>query len=72
MLITNGILPVPTTSKNPQANSIVERMHKTVGDVLRTHLRDVEIENEHQATAIIDSALASAQCAMRATANSTF
>ena len=31
-----GIKSKPTTVKNPQANSICERMHKTVADMLRT------------------------------------
>ncbi|KAG7345950.1 reverse transcriptase RNA-dependent DNA polymerase [Nitzschia inconspicua] len=32
----NGIQAVPTTVKNPQANAICERMHSTLGDILRT------------------------------------
>ena len=32
------IKDVPTTSKNPQANAICERMHQTVGNILRTLL----------------------------------
>ena len=32
------IKDVPTTSRNPQANSICERMHQTVGNILRTLL----------------------------------
>ena len=32
------IKDVPTTSKNPQANVICERMHQTLGNVLRTLL----------------------------------
>ena len=36
MLHSFGIEPVPTTVKNPQANSPVERMHLTMGDMLRT------------------------------------
>ena len=32
---TLGITAKPTTVKNPQANAIVERLHKTMADVLR-------------------------------------
>ena len=32
----HGIIDRPTTSRNPQANSICERMHHTVANVLRT------------------------------------
>jgi hypothetical protein len=35
----NGIQPVPTTMKNPQANAVCECMHSTVGDMLRTIIR---------------------------------
>jgi len=35
MLWQNGIQDVPTTTKNPQANAICERMHQTVGNLLR-------------------------------------
>ena len=63
---------MPTTIKNPQANAIAERMHKTVGDILRTHLRDMRIEEIEQAHMLVDSALSSASHALRATANSTF
>mmetsp|Transcript_27581 Transcript_27581/g.40549 ORF Transcript_27581/g.40549 Transcript_27581/m.40549 type:complete len:847 (+) Transcript_27581:174-2714(+) len=34
----HGITDAPTTSRNPQGNSICERMHQTVANVLRTKL----------------------------------
>ena len=36
MLSSYGIKPEPTSVKNPRGNSIVERMHLTAGDMLRT------------------------------------
>jgi transposase InsO family protein len=36
VLTMNGIKDVPTTAKNPQSNAIVERLHRTVEDCLRT------------------------------------
>ena len=36
LLHSYGIEPVPTTVKNPQTNSPIERMHLTMADMLRT------------------------------------
>ena len=36
LLASYGIQAVPTTIKNPQANAIIERVHLTMGDMLRT------------------------------------
>ena len=71
MLIQNGIKPIPTTVKNPQANAIVERLHRTVGDQLRTHIHDNAPVNIGTAYDVIDSVLASAQHAMRAATHRT-
>jgi transposase InsO family protein len=35
-----GIIPRPTTPKNPRANSICERMHQVVGNTLRVLIAD--------------------------------
>jgi hypothetical protein len=70
-LIRNGIQPAPITVKNPQANAICERLHSTVGDILRTLLREKPPQNVVQAYELIDTALASAQFAVRAAVNRT-
>ena len=31
-----GIKPRPITTRNPQANAIIERVHQTIGNILRT------------------------------------
>ena len=36
LLASYGIKPNPTTVKNPQGNSVIERVHLTMGDMLRT------------------------------------
>lgn len=59
------IKDVNTTSYNPQANSICERMHQTVGNVLRTLLYANPPTNFNEARDLIDSALATASHAMR-------
>lgn len=70
MLTTNGIQAVPTSVKNPQANAVCERMHKTVQDMLNTTLR-----HEHQDVAtvleLIDKCIASAIRALRAATHHT-
>ena len=32
-----GVRKKPITARNPQANAIIERVHQTVGQMLRTH-----------------------------------
>jgi len=41
-----GIKDVPTTSKNPQANSIIEHVHLTMGNML--HILILETKNHNQ------------------------
>jgi hypothetical protein len=36
LLESYGIKPVPTTVKNPRSNGVIERVHLTMGDMLRT------------------------------------
>ncbi len=67
----HGNLTVGTTVKNPQSNAIVERLHKTVGDILRTYLHSRPVPNVATAVECVNSVLAAAQCAMRATVHQT-
>jgi hypothetical protein len=60
-LAAYGIGHVPCTPKNPQSNAICERMHSTVGDMLRTLCRQEPPQNVATAVELVDSALASAQ-----------
>ena len=62
---------VQSTSKNPQSNAICERMHQTVGNILRTLLYSNPPKNMTQARDIIDDALATAMHAMRTTVATT-
>jgi hypothetical protein len=36
LLESYGIKPVPTTAKNPKSNGVIEGVHLTMGDMLRT------------------------------------
>ena len=71
MLEINGIKDVPTTVKNPQSNAICERMHQTAANVLRTLLHTNPPQNALQASALIDSALATTMHATRASIHRT-
>ena len=66
-----SVKDVQSTAKNPQSNSICERMHQTVGNVLRTYLYSNPPRNMTQAKDIIDQALATAMHAMRTTIATT-
>ena len=65
MLERTNIKDVPTTSYNPQGNAQCERMHQTVGNVLRTYLHGRQINNEEELNVIVDAALATAMHATR-------
>jgi len=65
------IEPVPTTVKNPQANAICERMHRTCGDQIRTLLREDPPDTVENALELVDAVLAAAQRALRITINRT-
>lgn len=65
VLALNGIKDVPSTIKNPQSNSICERMHQTAGNVIRTLSHSQPPQNILQANQIVDSALATTMHALR-------
>jgi hypothetical protein len=66
-----GIKDVSTTSRNPQANAICERMHQTVGNILRTALKSNPPQNLQQANDILDEALSTVMHALRANVGTT-
>ena len=69
MLKTLGITAKPTTVKNPQANTIVERLHKTMVDILRVMIHVDPPHNEPDTTNMIDNALATVVHASRCAVN---
>lgn len=66
-----GIIDAPTTSRNPQANAICERMHQTVGNVLRTLLHGHPVQGPAEANAIIDNSLATTMHVLRSSVSRT-
>ena len=63
-----GIQSVPTTAKNPRSNTIIERLHQTMWDILRVILHINPPTEENDANQIVDNALAtcvhSSRCAV--------
>jgi hypothetical protein len=70
-----GIKDAPTTSKNPQANSIIERVHLTMGNMLRALVLETRNNNQQPLPAdiedYVDTALSCTKQAINATVHST-
>jgi hypothetical protein len=66
MLTNAGVQPHATGARNPRANAIVERLHQTIGNSLRTRLREHPPTNLETAQQYIDDCLAAATYALRA------
>jgi hypothetical protein len=63
-----GIRVKAITTRNPQANAILERIHATIGNIIRTHqVLDTELDEEDPWSGI----LAAAMYATRATIHTT-
>jgi transposase InsO family protein len=61
----------PTTAKNPQANSVCERMHQAIGNSLRVLSTMNPPRGATNAKHLVDTAIADAVYATRCTYNST-
>ena len=70
LLAENHITPRPTTVKNPQANSICERMHQVVGSTLRTMTRLANATGITSGKVMVDTALSNCMYAIRASLHS--
>ena len=72
LLSQANIQDVPTTSYNPTANAVCERMHQTMGNVLRTLMHGRRPpQNLAEAKDIMDEALSIVQHALRCTVHTT-
>jgi transposase InsO family protein len=65
VLENHGIAPVPLTAKNPQSNAICERLHLTVGDVLRTLVHYESPNDIQDLVLLVDTALQTAAYSAR-------
>ena len=66
-----GIRNAPISVRNPQANAVCERMHQTVGNILRTLLRTNPPQDVRNAEHVIDYALQMAVYTLRTTVRRT-
>ena len=57
MLQAHHIQDVPTTIKNPQSNAICERIHQTMGNMLRILIYQQPPANQQEATILCQTAL---------------
>eukprot|EP00957_Ditylum_brightwellii_P196066 14938323-Ditylum_brightwellii.AAC.1 len=64
MLQQHGIKDASTTSYNPQANLVCERLHLTVANILRASTKNVAI-NMQQVQRAVDDAFTMAMYATR-------
>ena len=62
-----GIKKKPITARNPQANSIIERAHQTIGQMLRTF----RVQDTENLVNPLDGILAAVSFALRATVHTT-
>ena len=67
MFRKNGIESVPTTIKNPQGNSIAERLHKTISTMIAISIAENPPTTPKEAADLVRSKCAAAQYAVRAT-----
>ena len=71
LLQKTDVKDVPTTSRNPTANAVCERMHQSVGNILRTLLHGNDPKTVSKANELIDKALSIAMHAMQSSVHTT-
>ena len=69
MCTRHGIVHSTISARNPQGNSIVERIHQTIGQVMRTVVESKNPRSVHEANAAIQEILATAMHACRCACN---
>ena len=69
-LLRERIKSVPTSVRNPQSNAIIERMHKTMQDLLNVSLHDPP-DNVANALELVDSCLYATMRALRSATHQT-
>jgi hypothetical protein len=65
MCTANGIKHVTSTSRNPRGNSMIERTHQTIAQVLRAVVAAKNPKSIHEGEAVIEETLATAMHACR-------
>ena len=53
-----GISCSPISVRNPQANAIVERVHQTIGNIIRTYeIQEMDLDNENPWEGVLSSTM---------------
>ena len=72
MLEEYGIKRKPITKRNPQANAIVERIHQTIGNILRTfRVQEDELDEEDPWGGILSATMFATRATIHTTLNKT-
>ena len=71
MCARNGITHSTSTSRNPQGNSLIEAIHKTIGQVLRTVVAAKNPRSVEEGKRVIEETLATAMHACRCATSSS-
>ena len=71
MCDSNGITHSTSTSRNPQGNSLIEAIHKTIGQVLRTVVAAKNPQSKIEGERVIEETLATAMHACRCACSSS-
>ena len=67
----NGVEHSTSTSRNPRGNSIIERIHQTISQVLRTVVEAKNPKSIHEGELVIEETLATAMHACRCVCSSS-
>ena len=71
MLKKNNIQSIPTTTKNPQDNGIVERMHQTISTMIPIILKENPPTKFEEVSSLVERKCKAAHFAVRATNHPT-
>ena len=56
--IEYGVVKRPITTRNPQANGIIERIHQTIGNMIRTFCaHEAELDQEDPLSGILGAVM---------------
>ena len=67
-----GILCSPNSVQNPQANSIVERLHQTIDNIIHTFkIQEMDLDNENPWEGVLSSTMFAIRSTVRTTTQHT-
>ena len=67
-----GIKTKPITTRNPQANSIIERIHQTIGNMIRTFcMHETEIDENDPWSGVLSATMFATRATLHTTIQAT-